>query len=232
MKQQPKWQYDEMQQCGVDYAKPAVVKGYDENHAKLEQCKQKARQIIEQVGIIADHVVMDMGCGTGGFVHQFAEKCKKVIAVDVSQAMLDYCKDKCENAGLTNIDYHRAGFLTYEYAGKPVDAIVSRMALHHLSDFWKMYALRNMASALKPGGKLFLFDVVFSFDVPDCAEAIDQWIKTSDEYFKEGIETHIREEFSTFDWIMEGLLERAGFKIEKSDYLNGFLVTYLCTKLT
>ena len=38
------------------------------------------------------------------------------------------------------------------------------------------------------------------------------------------------EEYSTFGWIMEGLLERAGFKIEESDYKEGFLVSYLCVK--
>jgi len=90
------------------------------------------------------------------------------IAVDVSQAMLDFCKGKCEKADLSNIDYHRAGFLTYEHIDKPVDAIICRMALHHLSDFWKLIGLRNMAAVLKPGGKLFLFDVVFSFDICNC----------------------------------------------------------------
>ena len=43
-------------------------------------------------------------------------------------------------------------------------------------------------------------------------------------------QTHVREEYSTFSWIMEGLLEQAGFTLDKADYKNDFMATYLCTK--
>ena len=42
-------------------------------------------------------------------------------------------------------------------------------------------------------------------------------------------EATIREEFPTFDWIMEGILRRAGFRIDLADYRAG-LAEYLCTK--
>ena len=48
--------------------------------------------------------------------------------------------------------------------------------------------------------------------------------------FKWEIETHLRQEYSTFGWIMEGILEKAGLAIEKADYKNNFLASYLCTK--
>ena len=234
MKTQPKWQYDEMKQCGVDFANPVEVERYNESHGRLENYKQQAGQIIEQLGVKSEHVVMDMGCGTGGFTFYMAQKCGQVVAVDVSQAMLDFCKVKCEKAGLSNIEYHNAGFLTYEHVGEPVDAIVCRLVLHHLPDFWKQIALKRMAKMLKARGKLYLFDVVFSFDINNCNESIQQWIEATvasgGDEFKERIETHISKEFSTSDWIMEGLLERAGFKIEKRDYKDGFLADYLCVK--
>jgi hypothetical protein len=47
---------------------------------------------------------------------------------------------------------------------------------------------------------------------------------------KQELETHFRQEYSTFGWIMEVMLERAGFKIDKTDYREGFFSTYLCTK--
>ncbi len=43
-------------------------------------------------------------------------------------------------------------------------------------------------------------------------------------------ETAVREEYSTLGWIMEGLLERAGFHIDKKEYLEGFMAVYECTK--
>jgi len=44
------------------------------------------------------------------------------------------------------------------------------------------------------------------------------------------IEAHIRDEYSTLDWIMEGLIEKAGFCIDKLEYHNGFMGVYVCTK--
>jgi hypothetical protein len=49
-----------------------------------------------------------------------------------------------------------------------------------------------------------------------------------DEIAKE-TEIHIREEFSTLDWIMEGLLKSAGFCIE-SVKCDGFITGYFCKK--
>ncbi len=31
-------------------------------------------------------------------------------------------------------------------------------------------------------------------------------------------ETHVREEFSTFAWVLEGMIERAGLRIVSSDF--------------
>jgi putative AdoMet-dependent methyltransferase len=49
------------------------------------------------------------------------------------------------------------------------------------------------------------------------------------EKFAAEVETHIRDEHSTFDWIMEGMLSRAGFRIDQADYVSGFGAAYLCT---
>ena len=40
----------------------------------------------------------------------------------------------------------------------------------------------------------------------------------------------IKDEFSTCDWIMEGLIKRAGFTIDTLSYHDGFLAVYVCTK--
>jgi putative AdoMet-dependent methyltransferase len=43
-------------------------------------------------------------------------------------------------------------------------------------------------------------------------------------------ETHIRDEYRTFNWIMEEFLNRAGFQIEQAEYMDGFRGSFLCTK--
>lgn len=43
---------------------------------------------------------------------------------------------------------------------------------------------------------------------------------------------HIRQEYSTYDWIMEGLLPRAGFAIKDKQIVHGVIGTYHCVKTT
>jgi hypothetical protein len=43
-------------------------------------------------------------------------------------------------------------------------------------------------------------------------------------------ETHVREEYSTFGWIIEGMLTRAGFEIEQANYLTPEYAQYVCRK--
>ena len=42
---------------------------------------------------------------------------------------------------------------------------------------------------------------------------------------------HIREEYSTYGWIMEGLLARAGFRIDAKTEHEGVYARYTCTKV-
>jgi ubiquinone/menaquinone biosynthesis C-methylase UbiE len=230
----PEWQYDEFKHCGVDFSNPAEVELYEEKHSQMRNFKQETQDMIDLIGISNKDSVIDFGCGTGAFTLNAANKCRKIYAVDVSKAMLDFCKKKCQKANISNVEFCRAGFLTYEHKAKPVDAIVTKLALHHLPDFWKLVALRRLAAMLKSGGKLYLCDIVFSFYITDYKKSVQRWIKTTVEKgdfdFKRRIETHIGQEFSTFDWVMENLLKKAGFKIKKSNYQDGFFATYLCSK--
>ena len=44
----------------------------------------------------------------------------------------------------------------------------------------------------------------------------------------EEVTIHIRDEYNTYDWVMEGLLERAGFAIDEKRESGKFAVTYIC----
>lgn len=160
--------------------------------------------------------------------------CKKVIALDVSRTMLDFANEKAKKMKRSNIEFIHSGFLTYIHQGESVDAVITQFALHHLPDFWKMVALKRISEMLKVGGKLYLRDVVFPSSVEDYDDFLNKIINRleNDVSAKIAEETkiHIKEEYSTFDWIMESLLKKSGFTIDEVSYFNGFLATYLCTK--
>ena len=149
--------------------------------------------------------------------------------------MLNILKMKAKKQNITNIETHCAGFLTYLHEGEEVDKIVSKFALHHLPDFWKSIALLKMANTLKAGGKLYLSDVVFTFEPSDHESSIKGMIDdmrdmASDSMVDETI-IHIKDEFSTYDWIIEGLLEKAGFSIDSKIMEDQNYLTYVCSKL-
>jgi putative AdoMet-dependent methyltransferase len=232
--QYPAWYYNELQQVGTDFEAIVQVAAYDRNQA-LSRVEAE-QQLVARLGISAGHRTIDIGCGTGTFAIQAALAGAYVDAVDVSQAMLAHSRAKAEAAGaLARMQFHHGGFLTYEHRADPVDLIVTKSALHHLPDFWKMVALLRMAKMLKNGGLLYLRDTVFSFQPEEYQTAIDRWIARVAKPDGEGwtvqdLETHVREEYTTFGWILEGMLTQAGFQIEAANYLTPEYAEYVCRK--
>ena len=227
------WLYDEFRHSGVDYANPEQVAVYDERHQRFRDYKKFAEDVMTWLELGPEANVVDLGAGTGAFSLHAAAYFKTVYVVDVSEAMLEYTRQKAEQAGLSNIVFCKGGFLTYQHKDAPVDAVVSTAVLHHLPDMWKWVGLLNVVKMLKPGGKFYLFDVVFPF-MEDYTAYFNGWVNDFFENvgpeFAMEVETHIRDEFSTFDWVMEGLLRRAGFQIDRAEYDNQSGATYLCTK--
>jgi ubiquinone/menaquinone biosynthesis C-methylase UbiE len=235
MKNPPNWFYDEMKHAGVDYSDPAQVAVYDERHQKFRDYRKGAEAIIEALALGPEHTVIDLGAGTGAFTLYAAPHVKTVYAVDVSPVMLEHTRQKAGEAGLGNIVFCHGGFLTYEHQALPVDAVVSTAVLHHLPDFWKGVALRRVAQMLKPGGRFYLFDVVFPAELSGYESHFNEWVEGMAQAvgaeFAAEIESHIRDEYSTYDWVMEGLLTRAGFCIDSAVYADGLGgATYLCTR--
>lgn len=227
----PRWQYDELRQIGVDFEDAAQVAAYD---AKQGSDPEAERRLIARLAISRGDVVVDLGCGTACFARAAARYGAVVHAIDISRAMLDYARDQANAEGLAGIQFHRAGFLTFDPGEGSVDVVVSRFALHHLPDFWKQVALVRLAHMLRRGGKVFLRDVAFSFPAVDYQCAIQHWIDRMPRvsgYASQEFETHVREEHSTFTWVLSGMLERAGFEILETEESSPEYGEWLCRRL-
>ncbi|KAG7369374.1 methylase [Nitzschia inconspicua] len=178
------------------------------------------------------------------------ERAKQKVAMEFSG-------DSSTTTTTTNIQFHHGGFLTYQHADGDgtVDYITTTYALHHLPDLWKQVALQRLAKLLKPNGKLHIHDVVVVVGTPSTTTTttdtvqeeedsitakIQKFVQTQsdlgdrhddDGFLKDDAETHFRDEFSTLDWVLEGMLERAGLEVvSKNVDENGVIVTYLCQK--
>lgn len=233
MAKNPAWWFDEFRHFGVDFDDSEQVATYD---SRQQTSLDNERKLAQQLGITSGMRVIEFGPGTGALSRACALEGADVISVDISQAMLDYGLQAAESLGVQDqMTFIRSGFLSYEHQGDPVDFIVTQFAFHHLPDFWKAIALRQMNKLLKIGGKLYLRDAIYSFEVDDAYDAIEEWFhKTAsdsgDGFSRAEFEAHVRDEFSTFNWIIEGLLQRAGFTIESADYTAPTYAHYICSK--
>ncbi len=223
--------YNESLPKGTDYTDPCKVMEYD---AKMLSFRDYAREsgLIKQVlDLKAHQTVVEIGCGTGGLTIHLARCCNRLYGLDVSKTMLDYARKKAEDANVKNITFQQGGFLTHGREDASVDAVVTNAALHHLPDFWKMAALLKINRMMKAEGRLFLGDVIFSYPPEQYKERSLDWIVQMGEKTGNGDEarTHLKEEYSTFSWIMESILEHAGFDWKRVGG-DEYYALYLCKK--
>lgn len=226
----PPWFPDEVARAGAEHLDPSYVAGYDRK-AGFEPTAELA--LLRDLGLDKAHTLVDIGAGTGALALAAAEVCRRVVAVDVSPAMLAAARAEAKGRGLENVEFVQAGFLTYEHRGDPADFVYSRNALHHLPDFWKTLALERIAGLLRPGGLLRLHDLVFSFEPRDAVGAIEAWLGGAAEHPADGwtrseLEEHVRDEHSTFSWLLEEMLLRTGFEIREARYRDAVYAAYVC----
>ncbi len=181
-------------------------------------------------GVGKTSTVVDLGAGTGTFAQAIAPHVGQVISVDVSEVMV--ATMRARGLGATH-----AGFLSYEHRGEPADAVFSSNALHHLPDFWKAVALERIARLLRPGGVFRLLDIVYSFEPHQADQAITSWLAAAAQDPAQGwtapeLAAVIRDEHATFTWLIEAMLERAGFQIRDHHASDDrVFAEYTCVRL-
>lgn len=216
----PSWFLDELEHAGRENLDEAHASRYD---AKMDASAAGEVALLQALGLTTESAVVEFGAGTGQFTVAVASACARVIAVDVSPVMLRQLEAKVTAIGLTNIEVVQSGFLTYEHDRAPVDFVYSRFALHHLPDFWKAVALARLRRIVRPGGVLRLWDVVYDFLPSEVEDGIEAWCATGGgdvetEWSRPELEEHVRDEHSTFSWILEPMIERCGFHIDRAEY--------------
>ena len=230
------WMLDELAHAGPEHLDEGFIAGFDRKQGYPDPGADIAAFALH--GLDSTSAVVDFGAGTGQFAIPAAQRFGRVIAVDVSPAMLNALQAKAKatasQASLSRLECVRGGFLSYSPA-EPVDGVYTRHALHQLPDFWKVIALRRIAGLLRPGGVLRLLDLIYDFGPGETDAVFGDWfanaaLDPAAGYTAADYAEHIRTEHSTFRWLLEPMLAATGFKVTDVSYERRLYGAYTCVK--
>lgn len=227
------WRPDEVAYAGRENLDAEHVARYDAKTGSAVVREEAA--FLRNLGLNASSTLVDLGAGTGELAMVLARHCARIIAVDPSPVMRAALESKIAAHAVANVECVDAGFLSYA-APEPVPFAYSRNALHHLPDAWKAVALDRIAGMLAPGGVFRLRDVVYHFEAADLDERVEAWMDTASGTVDVGwtraeLAEHVRDEHSTYTWLLEPMIERAGLEMGEASYSDsGMYARYVCVK--
>lgn len=122
--------------------------------------------------------ILELGCGTGELTVKVLKQCPhaELVAVDYSPRMIDFVGAKLDAKG----ERDRVKTFQLDFGAwandeadaeveSPFDAIISSLAIHHLTDEMKGKLFQKIARSLKPSGQFWNADPL----VPEFPELSD-----------------------------------------------------------
>jgi len=130
------------------------AKDWDANEMRTMLSSAIGSSILAHVSLHEQMRVMDFGAGTGLISSQVAPLVKKIVAVDISEAMLNKLVAKPELQNKVEI-------VCQDIIEKPIadnfDLIMSAMSMHHVKDTSKL--IQRFSEHLNPGASIALADL-------------------------------------------------------------------------
>jgi ubiquinone/menaquinone biosynthesis C-methylase UbiE len=122
-------------------------------------------RIVELAAPRPDDRVVDLGAGTGLLSLALAPRVRDLVAVDISERMLDRLDDAAVADSLDNVEPLVADLRRLPLDDESATLVVSNYAFHHLDDAGKELALAEARRILRPGGRLVVCDMMFSLSL-------------------------------------------------------------------
>jgi SAM-dependent methyltransferase len=123
-------------------------------------------ELLGRIGVFGGMTVADLGCGTGLFTQEMAQRVGdggQVHAVDIQAQMIAHAKARIDAAGLgKHVRFHHSGLHTLPLPDKSVDVALMAAVLGELPA--RLLALDEVRRILKPGASLAI-----SEEMPDPA---------------------------------------------------------------
>ena len=158
------------------------------------QREERTDLLVDRLPIEADHVVADIGAGTGYFSFPVAERVPngRVLAVDIQPEMLAIIEQRKRDRGIDNVEPVLGAITNPGLPAGAVDLIFIVDAYHEFSHPREMTTA--MFEALRPGGRLVLVE----YRAEDPAVPIKPLHKMSEAQARKELEA------VGFQWVVTG----------------------------
>ena len=161
-------------------------------------------RLVEIVSPQPDWVVLDVATGGGHTALRFAPLVKRVVAMDISPAMLDAAEAFIIAKGVKNVSFRLGDAENLPFSDESFDLVTCRIAPHHFPDAFRF--VMESVRVLKPGGMLLVQDHALPED-DAAARYIDAFERLRDP-------SHNRA-FSESEWVR--MLQDAGLAVEHTE---------------
>ena len=108
--------------------------------------------------ILPPLIVADLGAGEGLLSELLARRCKKVIAVDNSERIVEFGAAKAKKNNLKNLEFRLGDLQNPPIEPHSVDLVILSQALHHAEEPAK--AIQAAYKLLKPRGQIVILDLL------------------------------------------------------------------------
>lgn len=202
-----------------------------ERFSNLESSQANTIDAVLNMELITDGIqrlypnlenLLDIGCGAGNYAVKTIMKTHNLVnvdLVDLSQPMLDRAKQRVEEVSNGRVQVFKGDFRTVALEENKYDVIIATAVLHHLREDadWEK-SLKKIYSLLKPGGSLWVFDLVEQ-NSPALQEFMykerygDFLVELKDKTYQEHVFAYIEKEDSPRPLLFQlKMMEQVGFK--------------------
>jgi len=113
-------------------------------------------ELVQLVSPTSSDAVLDIATGAGNVALAFAHHVARVVAFDLTPAMLDQTLKTAAERGLTNVETVQGFAEDLPFEDESFDIVTVRLAPHHYADIQK--AIDEMARVTRRGGKVVIVD--------------------------------------------------------------------------
>jgi SAM-dependent methyltransferase len=128
----------------------------DVEEKQIRATAEETRQwLTETVGVKADDVILEIGCGIGRVGQALAPHCKQWIGSDVSPNMLKHAQQRLamfDNVKLIEI----SGYDLQPIPDVSIDVVYCTVVFMHLDEWDRHNYVREAYRVLRPGGRIFV----------------------------------------------------------------------------